>query len=183
MKKFLCIFAVLLLLSGCSNNLNSVPSLSEIREHGGDWATEMLAGYTADDLERVWGAAPWTLSGFDGYIWRVPADWDEVTVYFEGENREVSYVGYTYAMEAEILSIDQDHVIVMPAEGEWERNSADQIVVNLVNGQENVLEEFTVGDLVLVYHSGMIMETYPAQFEGLCQLVPVERADNWSFRK
>lgn len=183
MKKLFYFLAILLLLSGCSSKTDSIPSLVQVQQNGGEWAAEALLGYTADELEAVWGEAPWMLSGFDGYIWRVPGDWDEVTVYFAGEKREVTHVGYTHVVKAEILEISQDYVTVRPFDGEWERNSADQIVVNLDEWQEEIPENFAVGDIVLVHHSGTILETYPAQFEGMCQLVPINRADTWSFQK
>lgn len=183
MKKIICLLLIVLLLAGCSKNLDNIPALELIQENGEQWASEQLEGYSAEDLETVWGAAPWVEHTQGGYVWRVPGDWDEVHVFFEGEDMDVTYVTYSHIMKAEILEIGENQVTVKPAEGEWEGNSADQIVVNLARAQRAGKVEYAVGDIVLVRHGGVIQETYPAVFAGLCQMLPIEMADSWNTTK
>ena len=171
------------LLAGCAKDLSKIPSLEQIQENGEIWALEQLDGYTAENLETVWGAAPWLENAQGGYIWRVPGDWDEVTVFFDEETTEVTYVAYSYIMEVEILEISDNYVVVKPVEGQWEATSADQIVVTLAKAQRYTDASYAVGDKVLVRHNGVIQETYPAQLEGLCQLLPLDAADDWNNKK
>jgi hypothetical protein len=81
---------------------------------------------------------------------------------------EVSFV-------ATVLEINQSSLLVEPAEGSVELNSADRIVAHvgdaIIIDPESIEVDITaveVGDKVMIFYDGSIAESYPAQI--------------WSFR-
>lgn len=167
MKKYIGVLLSLICvvaLTACGKNLDNIPSFSVIQEQGDEWATEKLTGYTKDNLQEIWGEPDGMLSGMFGEVWQVEDDFDQVVVYYD-ENAEVIDVRYIFAFKAAILEVRDSSLLVEPCEGEWERNSSDQIVVGMsaLEIAEEVKAEFEVGKTVLVQYNGTIEESYPAQ--------------------
>ena len=57
------------------------------------------------------------------------------------------------------------YLLVEPLEDEWEHSSAKRIEVPIPNPQDP--QEFTPGDLLRIYYSGTLRESYPAQAVGV----------------
>lgn len=68
--------------------------------------------------------------------------------------------GEAAVFQAEILEISGDGVLVSPLEGESIRGSSDKIMLSR-SGLADIGAE--VGDTVEITHSGVVMESYPAQ--------------------
>lgn len=62
--------------------------------------------------------------------------------------------------QATVLEVHQTYLLVEPAEGSWERSSADQITISLQ--EKTSWPTPQVGDVVNVFYNGELMETYPA---------------------
>lgn len=76
------------------------------------------------------------------------------TKFEENNNEQESFVGT-------ILEETTTYMIVEPNEDEAERKSSDKIVINYKTDNKDYL--YGVGRKVVVYYTGHIMETYPAQ--------------------
>ena len=66
-----------------------------------------------------------------------------------------------FSFRATVLEVHDTYLLVEPAEGAWERNSADQITISLHGKTSWPTPQ--VGDTVDVFYNGELMETYPAQ--------------------
>ena len=66
-----------------------------------------------------------------------------------------------HSFEATVLEVHDTFLLVEPAEGTWERTSADKIEVSLKDKTSWPIPQ--VGDTVNVFYNGEIMETYPAR--------------------
>ena len=66
-----------------------------------------------------------------------------------------------YRFTATVLEVNEAYLLVEPAEGSRERNSADKIEVPLK--KINAWPVPQVGDLVTVFYNGELQETYPAR--------------------
>ena len=66
-----------------------------------------------------------------------------------------------HSFEATILEVHDTYLLVEPAEGAWERSSADKIEVSLQDKTSWPIPQ--VGDTVNVFYNGELMETYPAR--------------------
>ena len=66
-----------------------------------------------------------------------------------------------HSFEATILEVHDAYLLVEPAEGAWERSSADKIEVSLQDKTSWPIPQ--VGDTVNVFYNGELMETYPAR--------------------
>ena len=87
-KRFAIVLACLLLLAGCGKNLDNIPSRDLVLQEGAEWAEEKLAGYTPDDLRKVWGEPDGMLSGMWGEIWFVDEEHTaRVTVYYDADGK------------------------------------------------------------------------------------------------
>lgn len=82
--------------------------------------------------------------------------------------------------QATILQHD-DALLVEPAEGEAELQSADEIVISTeqtvlldAEGEPLELEDFTKGDLVEIAYDGIIAESHPAQIHQCMQIQMIE---------
>lgn len=153
-----CVFS----LSGCSKNLDNIPSLSLVKQYGEDWTNEKLEGYTRNNILEIWGKPSGTLSGMYGDIWSMDDDYDYIVVYYNDKDK-ISEVKYVSVLKATILDVTENEIIVEPCENEWELESADKITVGIMDISEDITFEFEEGVTVLIGYSGMLMETYPAQ--------------------
>ena len=73
-------------------------------------------------------------------------------------------------MEATVVEVDQDQLLVEPVEGSPELSSADRIVAHThealvldAEGEETTIENYEVGSLVMITYDGRVAESYPAQ--------------------
>ena len=66
-----------------------------------------------------------------------------------------------HSFEATVLEVHDTYLLVEPAEGAWERSSADKIEVSLQDKTSWPIPQ--VGDTVNVFYNGELMETYPAR--------------------
>ena len=65
-----------------------------------------------------------------------------------------------HSFEATVLEVHEAYLLVQPAEGSWERTSADKITVSL-QGKTSWPTPQT-GDIIHVFYNGELLETYPA---------------------
>ena len=65
--------------------------------------------------------------------------------------------------EGVILEIDEDSILVEPAEGESIRSSADRVMLSRSALDAEETEYLGEGDQVRVFFRGGVMESYPAQ--------------------
>ena len=66
-----------------------------------------------------------------------------------------------HSFEATVLEVHDAYLLVEPAEGAWERSSADKIEVSLQDKTSWPIPQ--VGDTVNVFYNGELMETYPGR--------------------
>ena len=76
--------------------------------------------------------------------------------------------------EAVILEIDEDSILVEPAEGEDIRSSADRVMLSRSALEAEETEDLEEGDEVRVFFSGGVMESYPAQVGDLERIERIE---------
>ena len=69
------------------------------------------------------------------------------------------------SFEATVLEVHDTYLLVEPAEGCWERTSADKIEVSLIDKTSWPIPQ--AGDRVNVFYDGQLMETYPARVSKL----------------
>ncbi len=74
--------------------------------------------------------------------------------------------------QATILEIEDGYYLVEPVEGSTELNSADRIMVPMVN--INPSQEPEVGDTLEIVYDGVIAESYPAQINTVYSISVVE---------
>ena len=74
--------------------------------------------------------------------------------------------------QATILEIEDGYYLVEPVEGSMELNSADRIMVPMVN--INPSQEPEVGDTLEIVYDGTIAESYPAQINTVYSISVVE---------
>ena len=74
--------------------------------------------------------------------------------------------------QATILEIEDGYYLVEPVEGSTELNSADRIMVPMVN--INPSQEPEVGDTLEIVYDGTIAESYPAQINTVYSISVVE---------
>ena len=74
--------------------------------------------------------------------------------------------------QATILEIQDGYYLVEPVEGSTELNSADRIMVPMVN--INPSQEPEVGDTLEIVYDGVIAESYPAQINTVYSISVVE---------
>ena len=74
--------------------------------------------------------------------------------------------------QATILEIQDGYYLVEPVEGSTELNSADRIMVPMVN--INPSQEPEVGDTLEIVYDGTIAESYPAQINTVYSISVVE---------
>ena len=66
-----------------------------------------------------------------------------------------------HSFQATVLEVHDAYLLVEPAEGAWERSSADKIEVSLQGKTSWPIPQ--VGETVNVFYNGELMETYPAR--------------------
>lgn len=97
---------------------------------------------------------------------------------FDGSEASVSGADDTtgmttqYRFNAEILEVHNDYLLVEPAYGSTERNSADKIEVSRNDKAFWPLPK--VGDFVTVVYNGEIQETYPARIPKVYRVEIIE---------
>lgn len=98
-----------------------------------------------------------------------------VMVIFAGCTNNQANEGNSFT--ATVLEVNDASLLVEPAEGSAELNSADKIVVSfkdaaLINseGTEITVEDIEVGKKVKVSYKGGIAESYPAQVQGCYEI-------------
>lgn len=175
-RKIVCVVLMVFLLTGCLQNLDDIPPLESINRENISLAESQLMGRTCAELELAWGKAPFQLSGFDGRIWQIPGDWDEITVYFEGEDRKVEGIGYSHIMKARIMKMCQETILVEPCEGEWEKEVADSFTISMADMPWYDVKDLEAGDYVLVRHNGTICEN--GQLSQVYSVISFDRKDN-----
>lgn len=78
------------------------------------------------------------------------------------------------AFEAVVLKVEQNSLLVQPAEGTVQRATADKIAVSTGNigeeGSLTYLAEAQEGDTVRIFYHGEIAESFPAQILGAFQI-------------
>ena len=74
--------------------------------------------------------------------------------------------------QAAILGIQDGYYLVGPMEGSAELNSADQIIIPMIN--MNPSSEPEVGDVLEIEYDGSIAESYPAQIGNVYSIRVVE---------
>lgn len=82
--------------------------------------------------------------------------WKDIDTSQDGPN---SYAEY-FEFSATVLEVEEERILVEPAEGTRERNSSDKIYVSLP--LENTASDFAEGDAVNISYNGVIQELYPA---------------------
>ena len=79
----------------------------------------------------------------------------------------------THYLFAKVIEVGSSP-LVEPAEGSWERSSADRIYINTRNmtgeQSEYTLRALRVGDAVRIAYDGMIAETYPARIDNASEI-------------
>ena len=152
---------------------DDIPTLSELRIEGSEWATEQLQGYTEEQLGEAWGKPDGMLSGFWGSIWETDGS-DQVVVYY-GNDGTVQRVNYIHNMKAKIIETNGTTLLLEPCAGEDELRSADRITVEYASLEldESIIEQFVEGAVVLVGYDGSIAESYPAQITATYGITPV----------
>lgn len=75
--------------------------------------------------------------------------------------------------QATVVELYETSCLVEPAEGSWEAQSADRIVVPT---DEAFAADAAVGDLVEITHSGDLMESYPAQLGQVYGIKIIEKS-------
>ena len=78
----------------------------------------------------------------------------------------------TVTFQATILEIQEGYYLVEPMEGSAELNSADQIIIPMIN--MNPSSEPEVGDVLEIEYDGSIAESYPAQIVNVYSIRVVE---------
>ena len=78
----------------------------------------------------------------------------------------------TVTFQATILEIQDGYYLVEPMEGSAELNSADQIIIPMIN--MNPSSEPEVGDVLEIEYDGSIAESYPAQIGNVYSIRVVE---------
>lgn len=73
-----------------------------------------------------------------------------------------------FSFRAAVLEVHDTYLLVEPAEGAWERNSADQITISLHG--KTAWPTPQVGDTVDVFYNGELLETYPAHISKLYRI-------------
>ncbi len=68
-----------------------------------------------------------------------------------------------YQFVATVLEMDEDSLLVEPAEGEDMRDTADRVTLPTDGLSEERLSEIEVGDEIRIFYTGEVMESYPAQ--------------------
>ena len=76
---------------------------------------------------------------------------------------------------AEVLEVRNDYLLVEPAYGSAERNSADKIEVSLKDKTSWPIPQ--VGDTVTVVYNGEIQETYPARIPSVYRVEVIEAVE------
>ena len=69
------------------------------------------------------------------------------------------------AFEATVLSVEENYLLVEPAEGEEILASADRFLVDITSVEE--LPEMAVGSRITITYDGFIRESYPAQIDAI----------------
>lgn len=62
---------------------------------------------------------------------------------------------------ATVVEVHKGYLLVAPLEDEWEHSASNRIHVPIPNPQDP--QEFTPGDLLRIYYSGTLLESYPVQ--------------------
>lgn len=70
-----------------------------------------------------------------------------------------------------VIETYEDSILVLVNEDEDIRKTSDKIVVSLDVKVKNSRTDFSVGDEVIVYHTGDIAESYPAQANNVYEIV------------
>ncbi len=78
----------------------------------------------------------------------------------------------TAAFQATVLEINNDTILVGPADGSLELNSADKFSIS---NEKNL--DLQVGDLIEIVYNGEIMESYPAGLGEVYEMTVIERAE------
>lgn len=78
------------------------------------------------------------------------------------------------AFQATVIETNNDTILVKPAYGSLELDSADQFSIP---NKEKL--ELQAGDLIEISYNGEIMESYPAQLGEVYEITVIEQAEKW----
>lgn len=140
-------------------NQDNLPSLESIAKMDEADVSELLVGYRNYQLDDVWGEP--AIETENTWIWKIDK-YTQLQVSFNNKNKIVA-CSVGSVLQAKILEIVDKTYLVEPAEGSPELNSADQITVPITHLDSPVEPE--VGDLIEIYYSGEMLETYPAKLQ------------------
>ena len=84
-----------------------------------------------------------------------------------------------YSFKANVLEVNDNHLLVEPVDGSTERNSSDKIELGLKDKTSWPVPQ--VGDMVNVVYDGLIQETYPARIPNpyRVEIVAEPTMNNW----
>lgn len=154
---------------------DNLPSLESITKMDEADVSELLVGYRNYQLDDVWGKP--AIETENTWIWKIDK-YTQLQVNFKNKNKIVACrVGSV--LQAKILEIVDKTYLVEPVEGSPELNSADKITVPITHLDSSLEPE--VGDLIEIYYSGEMLETYPAKLQEVSaiRIVAEMREGQW----
>lgn len=78
-----------------------------------------------------------------------------------------------YEFKANIEEINESSLLVSPLHISQEYKSSDLIYINI--SEDVSVEEFVIGDLIIIKYDGIIAESYPAQINNIYEIKKVEK--------
>ena len=143
---------------------DNLPTLATIAERDEADVNELLVGYRNYQLEDVWGEPD--VETENTWIWKID-EYIQLQVSFNNKDKiEVCGIGAVF--RAKILEIHEKSYLVEPVEGSPELRSSDQITVPIIHLDASLEPE--VGDIIEIFYSGEILETYPASLQDISSI-------------
>ena len=143
---------------------DNLPALESIAEMDEADVNELLVGYRNYQLEDVWGEPD--VETENTWIWKIDEN-TQLQVSFNNKDKiEVCGIGAVF--RAKILEIYEKSYLVEPVEGSPELRSSDQIAVPIEHMDASLEPE--VGDMIEIFYSGEILETYPAKLQDISSI-------------
>lgn len=143
---------------------DNLPALESIAEMDEADVNGLLVGYRNYQLEDVWGEPD--VETENTWIWKIDEN-TQLQVSFNNKDKiEVCGIGAVF--RAKILEIYEKSYLVEPVEGSPELRSSDQITVPITHLDSSLEPE--VGDVIEIFYSGEILETYPAKLQDISSI-------------
>ena len=154
---------------------DNLPSLESIAEMDEADMNDLLVGYRNYQLVDVWEDPD--IKSDNTWIWKI----DEHTLLQVSCNNKDKVVvsSLDSVFQAVILKIFDNHYLVEPVEGSPELRSSDRIEVKIEHLDSSLEPE--VGDIIVIVHSGEIMESDPARLQDVysIRVVKEEEQEQW----